>query len=134
MICLVFSVFVTLKIVPTFSTVVLLVRVYGKQFSIGLERDFLQTPSVGTHFSSFGTLFNYQKGGQTNHLIWLAPTWNIWKLRNQVAFNGVIPNASSLLQDIKSFSWLWFSGRFARNSCIPFTDWCQDPMSFIRSS
>jgi hypothetical protein len=50
MICFVFSVFVILKIVPIFSTVVLLVRVYGKQYSIGLERDFLPMPLVGTIF------------------------------------------------------------------------------------
>jgi hypothetical protein len=86
------------------------------------------------HFSLFGTLFNFQKGGRTNHLLWLATTWNIWNLRNNVVFKGVIPNASTLLNDIKSFLWRWFSGRFARNSCIPFSDWCQDPMSFILNS
>jgi hypothetical protein len=86
------------------------------------------------HFSLFGTLFNFQKGGRINHLLWLATTWNIWKLRNQVVFNGVTRNAFLLLDDIKSFSWLWFSGRFARNFCISFSDWCQNPMSFILSS
>jgi hypothetical protein len=90
------------------------------------------TDTVGwNHFSLFGTLFNYQKGGRTNHLLWLATTWNIWNLRNNVVFKGVIPNASTLLNDIKSFSWRWFSGRLAHNSCISFPDWCQDPMSFI---
>jgi hypothetical protein len=55
------------------------------------------------HFSLYGNLFKNKKGGHTNHLIWLATTWNIWKLRNNVIFNGVIPKASSLVEDIKTF-------------------------------
>jgi hypothetical protein len=86
------------------------------------------------HFSMFGTLFRYPKGGRVNHLIWLATAWCVWNLRNQVVFNGTTPSANSLLEDIKTFSWLLFSGRYARNSCISFSAWCLDPMSTILSS
>jgi hypothetical protein len=64
-------------------------------------------------------------------VIWLAITWNIWKHRNNVVFNGIILNAFSLLDDIKTYFWVWFSGQFVCNSCIPFSDWCQDHMSFF---
>jgi hypothetical protein len=86
------------------------------------------------HFSRFGNLFRYPKGGRINHLIWLVTTWCVWNLRNQVVFKGAIPNVSALVDDIKRFSWLWFNGRFARNSCITFSDWCQDPMGSLNSS
>jgi hypothetical protein len=85
------------------------------------------------HFAQFGNLFWYPKGGRVNHLIWLATTWCVWNLRNQVVFKGATPIASTLADDIKTFSWLWLNGRFARNSCILFSDWCQDPMSSIIS-
>jgi hypothetical protein len=90
--------------------------------------------NVRDHFSLCGFLFRFPKGGRTNHLIWLTINWCVWKLRNSVVFNGDSPNISSLLDDIKTYSWLWFSGRYARNSCIPFSVWCQDPMSSILSS
>jgi hypothetical protein len=86
------------------------------------------------HFSSFGILFRNPKCGRSKHLIWLTTTWCVWKLRNQVVFNGVVPSLSSLMEDIKTFSWLWFNGRIASNSCISFFDWCQDPMSILISS
>jgi hypothetical protein len=54
------------------------------------------------NFSMFGTLTRYPKGGRVNHLIWLATTWCVWNLRNQVVFNGIIPSANSLLEDIKT--------------------------------
>jgi hypothetical protein len=86
------------------------------------------------HFMRFGKLFRHQKKGRVNHLIWLAATWCIWKLRNQVIFNGSTPASATLFEDIKFYSWLWFSRRLNCNSCIIFSNWCQDPMSAILSS
>jgi hypothetical protein len=86
------------------------------------------------HFTRFENLFWHQKNGQINHLIWLATTWSVWNLRNQVVFNGVTLVASTLLKDIKFYLWLWFSRRFACNSCITFTNWCKDFMSSILSA
>jgi hypothetical protein len=54
----------------------------------------------------------------------------IMEIRNNVIFNGVIPDTSSLLDDIKtSFScqkkkktsfWVWFTSRYGRKFCTPF--------------
>jgi hypothetical protein len=101
---------------------------------IGKNVDAENCPHVRNLFILCGSLFRYPKGGRTNHLFWLTTTWCVWKLRNLVVFNGAIPSVSSLMDDIKTYSWLWFSGRYARNVCIPFSVWCQDPMSHILSS
>jgi hypothetical protein len=85
------------------------------------------------HFIKFGECVKTKKGGRVRHLIWLATTWNIWKLRNNVIFNGSPLNASSILDDIKTFSWAWFTGRAGRKSCIPFSSWCIDPMACFQS-
>jgi hypothetical protein len=91
--------------------------------------------TVGSdHFTRFGKLFGHQHKGRINHLIWLATTWCTWNLRNQVVFKGVTPDAPTLFKDIQFYSWLWFSRRLAPDSCIIFTNWCQDPMSSILSS
>jgi hypothetical protein len=100
---------------------------------IGKNAAAVSCPNVRDHFSLCGSLFRFPKGGRTNHLIWLTTNWCVWKARNSVVFNGDNPNISLLLDDIKLYSWLWFSGRYARNSCIPFSVWCQDPMSSILS-
>jgi hypothetical protein len=58
-----------------------------------------------THFLLFGKLFCLKKGGgRVSRLIWLATTWSIWKLRNEVIFNEVIPDASTLVNNIKIVS------------------------------
>jgi hypothetical protein len=54
----------------------------------------------------FGDLIKLKGDERVCHLIWLATTWNIWTLRNNVIFNGVVLDASSLLDDIKAFSWM----------------------------
>ncbi|KAK2435369.1 hypothetical protein QL285_020433 [Trifolium repens] len=56
------------------------------------------------HFSRFGNLFRYPKGGRVNHLIWLATIWCVWNLRNQVVSKRATPIAFSLVDDIKTFS------------------------------
>ncbi|KAK2406475.1 hypothetical protein QL285_042196 [Trifolium repens] len=66
--------------------------------------------NVRDHFSLCGSLFRFPKGGRTNHLIWLTTNWCVWKLRNSVVFNGDSPNISSLLDDIKTYSWLCLVG------------------------
>jgi hypothetical protein len=60
-----------------------------------------------THFCSFGDLFNVKDKGRIRYLVWLATTWNFWKTRNNVIFNGGIPDVLALLEDIKLNSWVW---------------------------
>jgi hypothetical protein len=56
------------------------------------------------HFKLFGNLVRVKDGGRVRHLIWLVTTRKLWNLRNNVIFNGVIPDASLLLDDIKTSS------------------------------
>ncbi|CAJ2634841.1 unnamed protein product [Trifolium pratense] len=86
------------------------------------------------HFLLFGELFKVKDKGRVRHLVWLATTWNLWKLRNKVIFKGEIPDISALLDSIKLFSWIWFNNRFGRNACCPFSSWCLDPISCIQST
>ncbi|CAJ2637710.1 unnamed protein product [Trifolium pratense] len=85
------------------------------------------------HFVLFGDMVKSKKGERVRHLIWLATSWNIWKLRNSVIFKGALPNALLLLDDIKFSSWVWFSSRYGRNSSLSFQEWCHDPLGCIQS-
>jgi hypothetical protein len=77
----------------------------GKSFSTGVEG--------WNNYSRFGDLVKVKKGGgRVSHLICLATSWSILKLRNNVIFTSVLPDASILLNDIKYFAWL--SSRYGR--------------------
>jgi hypothetical protein len=98
----------------------------GKDFPTGVD--------CCNHFLKFGDLVRLKKGsGRVSRLIWLATTWSIWKLRNNVIFNGVNPDAFNLVNNIKTISWLWFSGRFGRKANVSFLNWCIDPMGCFAS-
>ncbi|PNX71113.1 pantothenate synthetase [Trifolium pratense] len=86
------------------------------------------------HFLLFGEFFKVKDKGHVRHLVWLATTWNLWKMRNKVIFKGDIPDTAVLLDSIKLFSWIWFNGRYGRNVCCPFSSWCLDPISCIQST
>jgi hypothetical protein len=95
----------------------------------------LPTGSTGiNHFSKFGDMIKTKKGGRVRQLIWLATTWNIWKHRNSVIFNGVIPNVSSLVDEIKFGSWIWYSSRYEHKSNVSFTAWCLKPLICIQNT
>jgi hypothetical protein len=79
-------------------------RWLGKNTPTGVDR--------WTHFLLFGDLVRLKKGGgRVTRLIWLATMWSIWKHRNEVIFKGANPDATILLNDIKSVFWLWLSRR-----------------------
>jgi hypothetical protein len=87
------------------------------------------------HFLLFGELVNVKKdGGKVSRLIWLVTMWSIWKHRNNVIFNGGIPDTTNLVNEIKTTSWLWFSNRHGRNSSPFFLHWCLDPLGCINST
>jgi hypothetical protein len=99
----------------------------GKGIPTGVDRC--------AHFLMFGDMVRLKKGGgRVSRLIWLATTWSIWKLRNDVIFNGVTPDASNLVNNIKTISWLWFSGRFGRKANLTFLNWCIDPLGCFAST
>ncbi|KAK2357157.1 hypothetical protein QL285_094457 [Trifolium repens] len=86
------------------------------------------------HFVSFGDLSNSKVDGRVRHLIWLATTWIIWKHRNNVIFNGALPDTKLIIDEVKTFAWLWFSNRFGIKTCITFSCWCIDPMACFQST
>jgi hypothetical protein len=85
------------------------------------------------HFQNFGTLVKSKNGNWVRHLIWLATTWCIWKLRNQILFNGAVPNVLQLVEEIKRFSWSWFRGRSGRKTFLSYYEWCVDPLICFQS-
>ncbi|CAJ2639614.1 uncharacterized protein LOC123915271 [Trifolium pratense] len=111
-------------------------------FSIEVWRNVLKWIGLSTpmdvegidHFLLFGELFKVKDKGRVRHLVWLATTWNLWKMRNNVIFQGVIPDSSALLDSIKLSSWIWFNGRYGRNVFCPLSNWCLDPISCIQSA
>jgi hypothetical protein len=56
--------------------------------------------ALWNHFLLFGNMVRLKKSGRVNRLIWLVTMWNIWKHRNNVIFNGAIPDAITLLNEI----------------------------------
>jgi hypothetical protein len=85
------------------------------------------------HFNSFGALIKSRHSKRVRHLIWLATTWCIWRLRNKIVFNGGVPNVSQLVDEIKYYSWAWFRGRSGSKSFLSFYDWCVAPLICFQS-
>jgi hypothetical protein len=96
----------------------------------------IPTGEVGcNNFMWFGELVRLKKtGGRVNHLIWLAVTWNIWKHRNQVIFEGANPDLIAIVNDIKSMSWFWFSNQYGRKFRSTMLQWCLDHLGCINSN
>jgi hypothetical protein len=44
------------------------------------------------HFNVFGSMIKRKKNLKVRH--WLATTWNIWCLRNNIVLRGKLPNVS----------------------------------------
>jgi hypothetical protein len=99
----------------------------------------IRNPSIiilSSQLRLFVSLFYFSQTNQGLNvlsvlLIWLATSWNIWMFRNNVILNVVIPDVASLLDEIKIISWMWFTSRFGRKSCIHFSCWCIDLMTYI---
>jgi hypothetical protein len=49
---------------------------------------------VQQHFPLFGELSKGDKSKQYWHIIWLATTWSIWRMRNKILFRGACVNIS----------------------------------------
>jgi hypothetical protein len=47
---------------------------------------------VQRHFSLFGELSKGDKSNRYRHIIWLAMTWSIWRMQNNILFRGTCVN------------------------------------------
>jgi hypothetical protein len=104
------------------------------QISNWVGKNILTGAECWNNFMMFGKLISSKKGGgHVNRLIWLATTWCLWKHRNQVIFKGATPDATVIVNEVKSFSWFWFSSRFGRNSNSTYSLWCLDLLGCIIS-
>ncbi|CAJ2661771.1 unnamed protein product [Trifolium pratense] len=85
------------------------------------------------HFLTFGSLVKSKKGMKVKHLVWLATTWCLWRMRNNILFRGDVADFSGVFDHIKFISWLWFSGRAGRNSGYVYPNWCIDPLCCLQN-
>ena len=60
---------------------------------------------------------------------WLALTWSIWKLRNNIAFSNATFNANSLFEDATFLLWSWLRS-FEKDFTVHFNQWAS---SFTQS-
>jgi hypothetical protein len=66
-----------------------------------LGKDFLVGSEGWHHFMLFGDLFRIKDARRVRYLIWLAVTWNNWRLRNEVILQGVHQMLHLLLTILK---------------------------------
>jgi hypothetical protein len=76
-----------------------------------MQQDTIAFEDVWTHFNMSGTLVKGGGGSKVRQLIWLATTWCLWRIRNNIMFRGVLPNLLILVDQIMDISWFWFIGR-----------------------
>jgi hypothetical protein len=73
------------------------------------------------------------KRPKVRHIIWLATTWCLWRLRNNIVFRGFVPNLSSIVEQITLISWFWFLGRSGIHTPYAFIDWCNNSLACFHS-
>jgi len=66
-------------------------------------------------------------------LIWLATTWCLWLMRNDILFKGRVGDVSVVTDSIKTLSWVWFSARNEAKTCFDFPYWCNNPLACLQS-
>jgi hypothetical protein len=94
--------------------------------------DFM-TGSMQEHFIHFGDIIKDKVHKRCRHIIWLATTWSLWCMRNNILFQGGSVNLSLLLNQIKFMSWFWFTGRVCNNVDLEFSAWCNNPLACFQN-
>jgi hypothetical protein len=84
-------------------------------------------------FLHYGSLVKNKKGMKVRHLIWLATTWCLWRMRNNILFRDENADFAVVFDQIKFISWLWFSGRAGRKTGYSFYNWCCNPLCCLQS-
>ncbi|GAU23394.1 hypothetical protein TSUD_334420 [Trifolium subterraneum] len=58
------------------------------------------------HFLHYGSLVKNKKGMKVRHLIWLATTWCLWRMKNNILFRDENADFAVVFDQIKFISWL----------------------------
>jgi hypothetical protein len=82
------------------------------------------------HFIEFG---EGKIDKRYQHIIWLATTWCLWHMRNNILFRGDCVNISSLVNQIVYTAWFWFIGRLRNNVDLAFSAWYNNPLFCLQS-
>ncbi|CAJ2634610.1 unnamed protein product [Trifolium pratense] len=93
---------------------------------------FCSATDVPNHLIQFGVLITGSNNERFRHIIWLATTWSIWRMRNNIIFRGDFVNVSSLVDQIIYIAWFWFIGRSRNIDNVAFIDWCNNPLACFR--
>jgi hypothetical protein len=92
----------------------------------------INSNSIQEHFLLFGDLIKSKANKKHRHIIWLATTWCIWRLRNNLVFREDRATIFSLVNQIIYMSWFWFSGHLRSNVDIFFDYWCTNPLDCLQ--
>jgi hypothetical protein len=85
------------------------------------------------HMYLFGKLAKGKICKGVKHLIWLATTWCIWRLWNNILFRGDFVNVFFLVDQIMYISWFWFISRVRTKASLAFSDWCNNLLKCFQS-
>jgi hypothetical protein len=62
--------------------------------------------------------------------VWHAVVWAIWRARNDLIFNSLVPVLEDIFHGIKMHSWKWLCGK-KKGLCCSFYEWTTYPMDCI---
>ncbi|KAL8465461.1 hypothetical protein ACS0TY_034821 [Phlomoides rotata] len=62
--------------------------------------------------------------------LWIGVVWNLWKLRNDVVFNGGKLNLEKVIGNIKICVWTWMKAKGLVDYKFSFSSWLGDPFNW----
>jgi hypothetical protein len=74
-----------------------------------------------------------KKGHKVGQFIWLATTWYLWRLRNNIIFRGDFSNLLILVDQIMYILRFWFVCRTVINISYGYVDWCNKSLICLHS-
>ncbi|KAG4378370.1 hypothetical protein AAZX31_17G025100 [Glycine max] len=78
-------------------------------------------------FTSFLLLWSKEKKSRkSKHLLWHCACWNLWKMRNNIAFQNQAYDGQKLLEDSKIIAWQWFLYTKRSQDQIFISSWLQE--------
>lgn len=76
---------------------------------------------------------NYWKGRKERYssFVWECIVWLIWKVRNAFVFRGEQTNRKKLIEEMKIWTWSWWTRRGQSYVGGRFKDWILNPVNFL---